>query len=155
MTAGVRQSRNDGNSEGSEATTFGNVVSTRFSLAVKIKAGRLSCEYHACSTQKSSMRIETKRLLRKLPYIGSWHMFRVIYSQAELERLEAEVKSMQADYDRLIAEGPDVLEETRQHNPRLSSELHIHELVRFRASRLKKDIDLKMWKARDARRYVE
>ncbi|EOF5091697.1 hypothetical protein ACK1NQ_004653 [Salmonella enterica] len=96
-----------------------------------------------------------KRKMRKLPFIGDWHMFRVLYSQDELERLEAEMKQMQSEYDRLTAEGEDVLEETRRANPRVTSELHIRELIRFRASRLKDQIDLKMLTLNDARNHVE
>ncbi|EJX0850520.1 hypothetical protein ODD70_004901, partial [Salmonella enterica] len=93
--------------------------------------------------------------MRKLPFIGDWHMFCVLYSQDELERLEAEMKQMQSEYDRLTAEGEDVLEETRRANPRVTSELHIRELIRFRASRLKDQIDLKMLTLNDARNHVE
>ncbi|EBQ9782647.1 hypothetical protein KXL21_004750 [Salmonella enterica] len=101
------------------------------------------------------MQLAMKRKMRKLPFIGDWHMFRVLYSQDELERLEAEMKQMQSEYDRLTAEGEDVLEETRRANPRVTSELHIRELIRFRASRLKDQIDLKMLTLNDARNYVE
>ncbi|EAO0751732.1 hypothetical protein ACK85N_004651 [Salmonella enterica] len=101
------------------------------------------------------MQLAMKRKMRKLPFIGDWHMFRVLYSQDELERLEAEMKQMQSEYDRLTAEGEDVLEETRRANPRVTSELHIRELIRFRASRLKDQIDLKMLTLNDARNHVE
>ncbi len=101
------------------------------------------------------MQLATKRIIRKLPIIGDWRMFRVLYSQAELEGLEAEIKRMQAEYARLTAESADVLEETRQANPRVSSELRIRELVRFRASRLKDRIDFRMLTLLDAREHVE
>ena len=101
------------------------------------------------------MQPATKRILRKLPFIGNLDTFRVLYSQAELERLESELKIMQADYDRLAAEGPDVLEETRRANPGVTSELYISELIRFRASRLKDQIGLKMLTVNQARKHVE
>lgn len=101
------------------------------------------------------MQLAIKRKMRKLPFIGDWHMFSVLYSQAELERLESELKSLQAEYDRLTAEGPDVLEETRSANPRVTSELHIRELILFKASRLKDQIGLKMLMLNDAREHVE
>lgn len=101
------------------------------------------------------MKLAIKRKMRKLPYIGDWRMFRVLYSQDELARLEAQVKAMKAEYDRLIAEGQDVIEETRRDNPRVSSELHIRELIRFKASRLKDQIGLKMLTLDDARKHVE
>ncbi|MDR7345369.1 hypothetical protein J2X14_003816 [Pantoea alhagi] len=50
---------------------------------------------------------------------------------------------LQDEYDRLAAEGPDVLEETRQKNPRVSSELHILEQVRYKTGRLKADLNYK------------
>lgn len=81
-------------------------------------------------------------------------MFRVLYSQAELERLETEINKMQVEYARLIAEEEDILQEARRANPRVSSELHIRELIRFRASRLKSQIDLKMLTLDDARNHV-
>lgn len=99
--------------------------------------------------------MSTKRFFRKLPYINNWKMFQVIYSQAELERLESEMKRMQAEYDRLTAEGEDVLEETRRANPRVSSGLHIRELIRFKASRLKGQMSIRMLTLEDARKYVE
>lgn len=58
-----------------------------------------------------------KRMMRKLPFIGDWPMFRVLYSQSELERLEIELNSLQAKHDRLAEEGQEVLEETRSANP--------------------------------------
>lgn len=101
------------------------------------------------------MQLATKRLLRKLPFTGNWTMLQVLYSQAELERLESEMKRMQAEYDRLTAEGDDVLQETRRANPRVSSELRIRELVRFKASRLKDQMGVRMLTLEDARKYVE
>lgn len=101
------------------------------------------------------MQPATKRILRKLPFVGNLDTFRVLYSQAELERLESELKIMQADYDRLTAEGMDVLEETRRANPGVTSELYISELIRFRASRLQDQIGLKMLTLIQARNHVE
>ena len=100
------------------------------------------------------MQLAAKRILRRLPLIRDLDMFRVLYSQAELERLEAEMKQMQTEYHRLITEGKDVLEETRRANPRVSSELHIQELIRFKASRLKGQIRIRMLTLEDARKYV-
>lgn len=101
------------------------------------------------------MQLAAKRIIRRLPLIRDWHMFQVLYSQAELERLEVEMKQMQAEYDRLTAESEDVLEEMRRANPRVSSELHIRELIRFKASRLKGQIGIRTLTLRDARKYVE
>jgi len=101
------------------------------------------------------MQLATKRKMRKLPFIGNWHMFSVLYSQAELERLEAELKSLQAEYDRLAAESADVLEETRRAYPRVSSELHILELVRYKARRLKADLNYQRRIVEEARNHVE
>ncbi|HBU8763981.1 TPA: hypothetical protein MDE14_005067 [Klebsiella pneumoniae] len=101
------------------------------------------------------MKLATKRIFRKLPVIGEFNMFRVLYSQADLRRLEKEMAAMQAEYQRLTAEGPDVLEETRRANPRVTSELHIREIIRFKASRLKDQIGLKMLTLNDARKHVE
>ncbi|MFG6078816.1 hypothetical protein [Erwinia sp. OPT-41] len=101
------------------------------------------------------MQLATKRMMRKLPFIGDWHMFSVLYSQAELERLEAELNSLQAEYDRLTAEGPDVVEETRRANPRVSSELHILELVRYKARRLKAELNYQKIVVEEAREHVE
>ncbi|MBE5254701.1 hypothetical protein [Mixta mediterraneensis] len=101
------------------------------------------------------MQLTTKRKMRKLPFIGAWHMFRVLYSQDELERLEAEMKIMQAEYDRLTSESEDVLEETRRANPRVSSELHILELVRYKARQLKAELDYQKMIVEEARNHVE
>lgn len=101
------------------------------------------------------MKPTIKRVMRSLPYIGEWRMFRVLYTQDELVRLEAEMKQMQAEYERLSTEDADVLEEFRRANPRVSSELRIHELVRFQASRLKDQIGIRMLTLRDARKHVE
>ncbi|WP_261643101.1 hypothetical protein [Erwinia mallotivora] len=65
------------------------------------------------------------------------------------------MKSMQDEYNRLTAEGPDVIEETRLANPRVSSETHIRELIRFRASRLRDQIAVKLLTLNDARNHVE
>ena len=100
------------------------------------------------------MQLATKNIMRKLPFIGNWHMFRVLYSQNELERLEAELNSVQAEYDRLAAEGPDIVEETRSANPRVSSELHILELVRYKARRLQAELNYKRLIVEEARNHV-
>lgn len=101
------------------------------------------------------MQLAIKRKIRKLPFIGDWHMFRVLYSQAELERLESKLKSLQAEYNRLAAEGPDVLEEARSANPRVSSELHILELVRYKARRLEAELNYQKMIVEEARNHVE
>lgn len=101
------------------------------------------------------MRLGMKRMMRKLPFIGDWPMFRVLYSQSELERLEIELNSLQAKHDRLAEEGQEVLEETRSANPRVSSELHILEIVRFKAQRLQNELNYKRLIVEKARRYVE
>ncbi len=101
------------------------------------------------------MRLATKRMMRKLPIIGDLHTFSVLYSLAELERLESKLKSLQAEYNRLAAEGADVLEETRSANPRVTSELHILELVRYKARRLKVELDYQKMVVEKARNHVE
>ncbi|WP_312042958.1 hypothetical protein [Erwinia sp.] len=101
------------------------------------------------------MQLAAKRFMRKLPFIGDWHMFSVLYSQAELERLASELKTLQAEYNRFAAEGPDVLEETRSANPRVSSELHILELVRYKARRLNAELNYQKRVVDKARNHVE
>ncbi|WP_157130262.1 hypothetical protein [Pantoea alhagi] len=71
------------------------------------------------------MQLAIKRLIRKLSYICKWPMFRFLYSQSELDRLKSELKVLQDEYGMIAAEGPDVLEETRQQNsPRIERIAH-------------------------------
>ncbi|TQI77341.1 hypothetical protein FHU10_5260 [Serratia fonticola] len=98
---------------------------------------------------------EIKRLLRKLPLIKHLPALRVIYSPKELERLEEEARNLGNEYNRLAAAGPAVLEEFRKDNPHVASELHIRELIAFRASRLKQELDWKEICLARARKYSE
>ncbi|EPK7533849.1 hypothetical protein PV540_005304 [Klebsiella pneumoniae] len=98
---------------------------------------------------------EIKRVLRKVPLIKHLPALRVIYSQPELERLEDEARGLRNEYERLATAGPAVLEEFRKDNPRVTSELHIRELIAFKASRLKQELGWKETCLVRARKYSE
>lgn len=101
------------------------------------------------------MKIETKRFLRKIPFICKWEILTPLFTEEQLKSLEAEVSGMQTEYARLASACSDVLEETRQKNPQISSELRIRELVQFRASRLQDDINVRQITLDKARKYLE
>lgn len=99
--------------------------------------------------------IHLKRIARKLPFFENLDAVKVKYTQAELARLENEVAAMQAAYDQLCTLSPDVLDECRKNNPSVTSEIHIKDLVKFKASRLMQDIRVRKEMLNEARKYVE
>ncbi len=106
-------------------------------------------------TGKVSRSVRIKRFLRRVPWIRRHWSLRVLYTRAGLERLEREFRELQNEYDRLKAAGPEVREEFRREHPRVSSELHIRELIAFRASRLKQDLNYRRICLAYARKHTE
>lgn len=65
------------------------------------------------------------------------------YTDADISLKQNELNEMRSAYQRLIRCNEDVLAECRAENPTVTSEIHIRDLVTFKASRLMQDIKLK------------
>lgn len=72
------------------------------------------------------------------------------YSDVDVSRIQTELNQMIDEYHRLIKCDDTVLEEFRNANPSVTSQLHIKDLVGFRASRLMQDIKLKEIQLKEA-----
>ncbi|UCQ13135.1 hypothetical protein [Edwardsiella tarda] len=99
--------------------------------------------------------LKMKRILRRIPLIRELKTLKVLYSHAQLTRLEHEFETLYDEYRRLMSATPEVLAEFRENNPRVSSELHIQELISFKASRLKQELDWKAYCLQRAQKHVE
>lgn len=72
------------------------------------------------------------------------------YTDADISRKQNELNEMRAAHQRLIRCDEDVLAECRAENPTVTSEIHIRDLVTFKASRLMQEIKLKEVNLNDA-----
>ena len=65
------------------------------------------------------------------------------YTNDDVSRIQNELTEMKSTYKRLIQCDENVLADCRAENPSVSSEIHIKDLVGFKASRLLQEIKLK------------
>lgn len=72
------------------------------------------------------------------------------YTEADLVRMQDELLEMEAEYVRLKRCDESVLAEFRKENPRVSSHIHIRDLVKFKANRLFKEIGYKKMQLENA-----
>ncbi|EJG9149358.1 hypothetical protein NA065_004558 [Salmonella enterica] len=80
--------------------------------------------------------------------------YRPSYTPHEIQVLEKELSRLKETYSRLEAADDLTVLEFKKNNPRVSSELHIRELIKFQADRLKHEIAYKESNLKSAKKRV-
>lgn len=81
--------------------------------------------------------------------------YRPSYTPHEIQVLEQELSRLKETYSRLEAADDLTVLEFKKNHPRVSSELHIRELINFQADRLKHEIAFKESNLKSAKKHVK